>query len=79
LSAATAAVVCAVFYATFTRVGATTIGGLQGRYFTPSLLLAFVGLTGFPFGRRWLVPVVVGVIVVILALSTIHTISRFYY
>lgn len=79
VSAATAAVVCAVFYATFTRVGATTIGGLQGRYFTPSLLLAFVGLTGFPFGRRWLVPVVVGVIVVILAASTIHTIVRFYY
>jgi hypothetical protein len=72
-------VVCLGLYASFTPVGAATIDGLQGRYFVPSFAVAFLGLAGFPYGRRWVMPMTVLVLVAVLLLSTLRTILLYYY
>jgi uncharacterized membrane protein len=79
VSGLTALVICAAFYMSFSRVGSATVEGLQGRYFVPSVTLAFFGLAGFPFGKRWLMPLIVLVIVGILAVTTIRSILLLYY
>jgi uncharacterized membrane protein len=66
-------------YMGWSDVGATRVAGLQGRYFTPTLILAFIGLAGFPFGRRWLVPAIVAVVVYILFMTNLRTLLFFYY
>lgn len=72
-------VVCLGLYMGFTPVGAPTIEGLQGRYFVPSIALAFFGLAGFPFGKRWVMPLTVLVLVALLLVSTLRTILLYYY
>jgi hypothetical protein len=74
----TALVICLALYVANTRVGAGTIEGLQGRYFTPSAALAFIGLAGFPFGKRWAPALVLIVIVLVLACIAVTTIITFY-
>ena len=54
-------------YATWTRVGATAIEGVQGRYFIPVLMLMSLALPTWPIARRLagvlaMAPVVAGVI-----------------
>jgi hypothetical protein len=80
------AVACVVFvvvslglYMGGTAVGSPAIIGLQGRYFTPCVVLAFVGLAGFPFTRRWLVPAVVGVVILLLIVTNLRTLLLYYY
>ena len=72
-------VVCLGLYMSFTPVGAATIDGLQGRYFIPGLAVGFLGLAGFPYGRRWVMPLTVLVLVAVLLLSTLRTILLYYY
>jgi len=72
-------VVCLAFYVSFTPVGAATIQGVQGRYFIPSVTLAFFGLVGFPYGRRWLMPLTVIVLVVLLLLMSALKSFTLYY
>jgi uncharacterized membrane protein len=62
-----------------TAVAAPAILGLQGRYFTPSVVLGFIGLAGFPFQKRWLVPAVVGVVILLLIVTNLRTILVYYY
>jgi len=62
-----------------TAVAAPAIVGLQGRYFTPSVVLGFIGLAGFPFQKRWLVPAVVGVIIFLLIVTNLRTLLLYYY
>jgi hypothetical protein len=72
-------VVCLGLYISFTPVAAATIDGLQGRYFVPSAAVAFLGLAGFPYGRRWVMPLTVLALVAVLLLSTLRTILLYYY
>lgn len=66
-------------YMAWTAVGAQEIAGLQGRYFVPCFVLGFIGLSGFPFRRRWVVPTVVGAVVVILVVVNLFTLFTYYY
>jgi uncharacterized membrane protein len=66
-------------YMGWTAVGAHEIAGLQGRYFVPCFVLGFIGLAGFPFGKRWLAPAVVGVVVLILIAVNLFTLLSYYY
>jgi uncharacterized membrane protein len=75
----TGIVVSLALYMGWSDVGATKVAGLQGRYFVPCLLLALVGLAGFPFRRRWLVPIIVALIVYLLIMTNLRTLLFFYY
>jgi len=79
VAAVTVLVVCLGLYVGFTPVGAGTIAGLQGRYFVPSIAVAFFALTGFPYGKRWVVPLTVLALVALLLVSTLRTIVLYYY
>lgn len=72
-------VVSLALYMGSTAVASPVIIGLQGRYFTPSVVLGFIGLAGFPFRKRWLVPVVVGVVILLLIVSNLRTLLVYYY
>lgn len=74
-----AVVVSLALYMGWTGVAASTIGGLQGRYFTPSVILGFIGLAGFPFRKRWVVPIVVAVVLYLLIMNNLRTLLFFYY
>jgi uncharacterized membrane protein len=75
----TALAVSVALYLTWTDFGAARIEGLQGRYFIPCYVLGLIGLTGFPFGKRWLVPAIVAVVVAILLVTNILTLVFYYY
>jgi uncharacterized membrane protein len=75
----TGAVVAFAMYLVWTNVGATSVAGLQGRYFAPCVMLAFVGLSGFPFGKRWLVPLVIAVVLYILIMTSLKALLYLYY
>ena len=66
-------------YMSWTAVAAPTVAGIQGRYFTPCVILGFIGFAGFPFRKRWLVPVVVGIIVLLLIVTNLYTLLIYYY
>ena len=75
----TAVVVALGLYMGWTAVGAQEIAGLQGRYFVPCFILGFIGLAGFPFGKRWAVPVVIGAVVLVLIAVNLYTLLTYYY
>ena len=75
----TALVAALGLYMGWTPVGAAQVSGLQGRYFVPCYVLAFVALAGFPFRRRWVVPVVVGAVILVLFVVNLHTLVTYYY
>ncbi len=79
VGALVALVTFAALYVGFSAVGAPSVNGLQGRYFVPSLALVILGTAGFPYGKRWLTPLVVGVLLLLLIASTINTLVQYYY
>jgi uncharacterized membrane protein len=66
-------------YMGYTPVAAPAVSGLQGRYFTPSVALVFVGLAGFPFRKSWLIPVILGAVVLLLIVFNVRTLLVYYY
>ena len=42
-------------------------------------MLAFIGLAGFPFRRRWLVPAIVAAVIVVLIVINLRTLYGYYY
>lgn len=75
----TALTVSVALYLTWTDLGAARIEGLQGRYFIPCYVLGLIGLAGFPFGKRWLVPAIVTVVVAVLLVTNLLTLVFYYY
>ncbi len=79
IAAVTAVGVSLGLYMGWSAVGAHQVSGLQGRYFLPCFMLGFIGLAGFPFKRRWLVPAIVGAVVLILIVTNLRTLFLYYY
>jgi hypothetical protein len=55
------------------------VNDVQGRCFVPSVALVILVAAGFPYVKRWPMPVVVGVLLALLIASTIKTLLLFSY
>jgi hypothetical protein len=62
-----------------TAVGAGAIVGLQGRYFIPVLAAGLFAVYGLRRPPRWMVPIILALLAVTLAASSLLALLRYYY